>query len=133
MKTSTSFIARLLGSKPVRQAAGTLTGEEKMVRVGCPAHNCGGRCLLRVYVRDGIIRRIETDDRPHDTVADPQLRACMRGRSYRHRQHHPDRLKYPLKRTGERGAGEFQRIGWDEATDLIAAQLTRVRERYGNT
>jgi len=133
MKTSTSFIARLLGSKPVRQAAGTLTGEEKMVRVGCPAHNCGGRCLLRVYVRDGIIRRIETDDRPHDTVADPQLRACMRGRSYRHRQHHPDRLKYPLKRTGERGAGEFQRIGWDEATDLVAAQLTRVRERYGNT
>ena len=133
MKASTSFIGKLLGSRPVQEAAGRLTGEEKMVRVGCPSHNCGGRCLLRVYVRDGMIRRIETDDRPNDTVADPQLRACMRGRSYRHRQHHADRLKYPLKRTGERGSGEFRRIGWDEATDLVAAQLTRVRESYGNT
>lgn len=133
MKVSTSFFGKLLGARPVQQAAGTLTGEEKMVRVGCPAHNCGGRCLLRVYVRDGTIRRIETDDRPNDTVADPQLRACMRGRSYRHRQHHADRLKYPMKRTGARGDGEFRRIDWDEATDLVAAQLTRVRERYGNT
>ena len=63
MKVSTSFIARLLGSKPVRQATGTLTGEEKMLRVGCPAHNCGGRCLLRVYVRDGTIRRIAQSGR----------------------------------------------------------------------
>ncbi|MEE4294230.1 MAG: hypothetical protein V2I79_09700, partial [Xanthomonadales bacterium] len=86
LSASRSFIGRLLATRPVQEAAGTLTGDEKMVRVGCPAHNCGGRCLLRVYVRDGMIRRIETDDRPGDTVADPQLRACMRGRSYRHRQ-----------------------------------------------
>ena len=111
----------------------TLSGGERMVRVGCPSHNCGGRCLLRVHVKDGQIRRIETDDRANDTVADPQLRACMRGRSYRHRQHHKDRLKYPLKRTGERGSGEFKRIDWDEATDLVAENLLRVKERYGNT
>ncbi len=108
-------------------------GPEKMTRVGCPSHNCGGRCLLRVYVKDGTIRRIETDDRPNDTVADPQLRACMRGRSYRHRQHHADRLKYPMKRTGERGSGEFERISWDEATDLVAANITRIKQQYGNT
>ncbi len=133
IKAGTSFIGRLLATRPVQEAAGTLTGDEKMVRVGCPAHNCGGRCLLRVWVRDGMITRIETDDRPGDTVADPQLRACMRGRSYRHRQDHPDRLKYPMKRTGERGAGEFRRISWDEATDLVAQHLVRVREQYGNT
>ncbi len=110
-----------------------IPGPERMIRVGCPSHNCGGRCLLRVYVKDGTIRRIETDDRPNDTVADPQLRACMRGRSYRHRQHHADRLKYPLKRTGERGSGEFERISWDEATDLVAANITRIKQQYGNT
>jgi len=113
--------------------ANTFTGEEKMLRVGCPSHNCGGRCLLRVHVRDGMITRIETDDRPNDTVADPQLRACIRGRSYRHRQYHKDRLKYPLKRVGERGSGEFERISWDEATDLMASNINRIKEQYGNT
>ncbi|MBT8055632.1 MAG: molybdopterin-dependent oxidoreductase [Gammaproteobacteria bacterium] len=127
------FVSKLMASAPVRTAANRLKGDERMVRVGCPSHNCGGRCLLRVYVKDGLIRRIETDDRPGDTVADPQLRACMRGRSYRHRQHHADRLKYPLKRTGERGSGAFERISWNEATDLVASEITRVRERYGNT
>jgi anaerobic dimethyl sulfoxide reductase subunit A len=84
--------------------------EERMVRTGCPSHNCGGRCLLKVFVRDGRIVRIETDDRPGDTVADPQLRACVRGRAYRKRQYHPGRLQYPLRRVGKRGEGKFQLI-----------------------
>jgi anaerobic dimethyl sulfoxide reductase subunit A len=115
------------------QASNTFSGEEKMIRVGCPSHNCGGRCLLRVHVKDNRIIRIETDDRPNDTVSDPQLRACIRGRSYRHRQHHKDRLKYPLKRVGERGSGEFERISWDEATDLVASNIKRIKAQYGNT
>jgi len=107
--------------------------KEKIIRVGCPSHNCGGRCLLRVHVKEGLITRIETDDRPNDTVADPQLRACIRGRSYRHRQHHKDRLKYPMKRVGERGSGKFERISWDEATDMVAANIIRIKKKYGNT
>ncbi|NNK97466.1 MAG: molybdopterin-dependent oxidoreductase, partial [Xanthomonadales bacterium] len=115
------------------QASKTYSGDGNMVRVGCPSHNCGGRCVLRVHLKDGVIARIETDDRPGDTVSDPQLRACIRGRSYRHRQYHKDRLRYPLKRVGERGSGEFERISWDEATDLMAANIQRIREQYGNT
>ncbi|MFP4017630.1 MAG: hypothetical protein ACLFUH_00120, partial [Bacteroidales bacterium] len=53
----------------------------KIIRAGCPAHNCGGRCVLKLHVKEGEILRIETDDRPGDTLADPQLRACIRGRS----------------------------------------------------
>ena len=79
----------------------------RIVRTGCPSHNCGGRCLLKVHVRDGIIVRIETDDRPADTFEAPQLRACVRGRAYRRRQYHPDRLLHPLKRVGRRGEGRF--------------------------
>jgi len=106
---------------------------ERMIRVGCPAHNCGGRCLLRVWVNDGIITRIDTDDRPTDTLDDPQLRACVRGRSYRRRQYHPGRLKYPMKRIGKRGEGKFERITWDEALETLATQLKRVKEQYGNS
>jgi anaerobic dimethyl sulfoxide reductase subunit A len=104
---------------------------ERVVRVGCPAHNCGGRCLLKAHVRDGVIVRLGTDDRP-DRVVDPQLRACTRGRAYLRRQYHPDRLLHPLRRVGARGEGRFERIGWDEALDLLAGEIRRVRDRYGN-
>ncbi len=102
------------------------------VRTGCPAHNCGGRCLLIAHIQDGKITRLDTDDRP-DTLASPQLRACPRGRAYLRRQYHPDRLLYPLRRTGKRGNGEFKRITWDEALDTIAAQFERVKATYGNS
>ena len=105
---------------------------EKKIRVGCPAHNCGGRCLLIAHVRDGRIVRLETDDRP-DTVAAPQLRACVRGRSYLRRQYHPDRLTQPLKRTDRRGDGEFQPISWDEALDTVASQIERIKNQYGSS
>jgi len=104
---------------------------ERVVRVGCPAHNCGGRCLLKAHVRDGVIVRLETDDRP-DHPSDPQLRACTRGRAYLRRQYHPDRLLHPLRRVGPRGEGRFERIGWDDALDLLAGEIRRVRDAYGN-
>ncbi|MFH1945488.1 MAG: DMSO/selenate family reductase complex A subunit [Acidobacteriota bacterium] len=106
--------------------------EERMIRTGCPSHNCGGRCLLKVFVRDGVIIRIEGDDRLPDSLENPQLRPCIRGRGYRRRQYHPDRLKYPMKRTGRRGEGRFKRITWNEALDRMAEELIRVRDRYGS-
>ncbi len=120
------------GARGAGAAASVPGAGERMVRTGCPSHNCGGRCLLRVFVKDGVITRIEGDDRPTDTAADPQLRACIRGRAYRHRQYHPDRLKYPMKRVGPRGEGRFERISWDEASDRVAREIVRVRERHGN-
>src|SRR5262249_60246334 len=45
--------------------------------------------------------------------------------------HGAGRLHYPLKRTGERGAGRFARIGWDEALDTIHARVAAVIERWG--
>ena len=106
---------------------------EKIVRVCCPAHNCGGKCLLVAHVKDGVITRLGTDDRAADTVADPQLRACLRGRAYRRRQYHPDRLKYPLKRVGKRGEGRFTRISWDEALERVAGEIKRIKEAHGNS
>jgi len=106
------------------------SNSEQRIRVGCPAHNCGGRCLLIAHVSNGRITRLDTDDRP-DTVAAPQLRACVRGRSYLRRQYHPDRLTQPLKRVGRRGLGEFRAISWDEALDTVASQMDRIKREYG--
>lgn len=99
--------------------------EIKIVHTGC-CHDCGGRCALKAHVKDGVIVRIETDD-----GTEPQYRACARGRAYRQRVYHPDRLKYPLKRVGERGEGRFVRISWDEALESVAGELKRVKETYG--
>lgn len=105
---------------------------DKIIRTGCPAHNCGGRCLLKVYVKDNKIVRIETDDRPTDNISDPQLRACIRGRSYLRRQYHNDRLKHPLIRVGKRGEGKFRQASWDEALDKIVSEIKRIKSIYGN-
>ena len=90
-------------------------------------HDCGGRCLLKAHVKNGKIIRLETDN-----GEEPQVRACLRGRAYRQRVYHPDRLKYPLKRVGERGEGKFERISWDEALDTVASEMRRIKETYGN-
>ncbi len=115
-----------------RQNSNPLGSQERLIRVGCPAHNCGGRCLLVAHVQDGRITRLDTDDRP-DTLAAPQLRACVRGRAYLRRQYHPDRLLKPQKRVGRRGDGEFVPISWDEALDTITAQFERTKRQYGSS
>jgi anaerobic selenocysteine-containing dehydrogenase len=45
--------------------------------------------------------------------------------------HHPDRINHPLKRKGERGSGQWQRITWDEALDEVTGKLGALRDRYG--
>ncbi|MEW5870679.1 MAG: DMSO/selenate family reductase complex A subunit [Chloroflexota bacterium] len=125
-------LARLgMGRNLPEDALAGQPAAERVVRVGCPAHNCGGRCLLVAHIRDGKIVRLETDDRP-DRVAAAQLRACTRGRAYLRRQYHPDRLLYPMKRVGRRGEGRFERISWDEALALMAGEMQRVRQAYGD-
>jgi anaerobic dimethyl sulfoxide reductase subunit A len=116
-----------VGGRHVKQVS-----EERIVRVGCPAHNCGGRCLLVAHISNGVITRLGTDDRA-DTPSDPQLRACTRGRAYLRRQYHPDRLRYPLRRIGRRGEGRFERISWESALDMLAFEIERVRDRYGSS
>jgi anaerobic dimethyl sulfoxide reductase subunit A len=97
-----------------------------IVNTGC-CHDCGGRCVLKAHVKDGRIIRMESDTGP-----EPQIRACARGRAYRQRLYSAERLQYPLRRTGERGSGQFERISWDEALDTVAVQMKRIKADYGN-
>ena len=94
--------------------------------------NCGQRCPVRCFTKNGQVIRIETDNTQPETLGPRQLRACQRGRSMRERIYSPDRLKYPMKRVGKRGEGKFERITWDEAIKTIAEQWKRIKETYGN-
>lgn len=106
-------------------------GNSQYVSASC-YHNCGGRCILRAEVKDGTIIRLLPDQDTVDTLNRPRVIPCLRGRAQKRRVYAAERLKYPMKRVGKRGEGKFARITWDEALDTIAAQMKRVKEKYGN-
>ncbi|HTX54928.1 MAG TPA: DMSO/selenate family reductase complex A subunit [Candidatus Baltobacteraceae bacterium] len=101
--------------------------DEQTLQTAC-VHDCPGFCIINAHVKDGRIVRISTDTAP----VRRQLRACARGRAYRQRVYHPDRLLHPLIRTGPRGEGQFRQATWDEALDRSAAAIAGVRAAHGN-
>ncbi len=87
----------------------------------CP-HDCYDTCGLRVYAQDGVIRRIEGDP-DHPTT---RGFLCFKVNHYMERLYHPDRVLHPLRRTGPKGAGRFERVSWDEAMAEIAERLREI-------
>jgi anaerobic dimethyl sulfoxide reductase subunit A len=112
-------------------AAAAAAAGAKIITQSCMV-NCGSRCVVKAHVVDGKIVRMSTDDSGSDEYGNHQIRACLRGRALRQRVYAPDRLKYPMIRTGVRGEAKFRRASWDEALDLIATKLKDVKARYGN-
>lgn len=110
----------------------TITGEMVM---GATPHNCGGRCVSKYYLEDGVIRRVVTDERPDKGLTEgnePQLRSCVRCRSSREWFYRADRLQYPLKQTSRRGDIDgFVRISWQQAFKEIGTGLQIIYDKYG--
>jgi len=103
---------------------------ETVVTSTC-GHNCGGRCVVNAHVVDDRIVKISTDPARWQPEL-PPLHACARGVGQIERVYHPDRLKFPMRRSGPRGSGQFERISWDEALGTVAREMLRIRETYGN-
>ena len=99
----------------------SLPNEVKVSMCGvCPA-GCG----VEVHLRAGRIERISPlKDHPQGIV-------CPRGMSAPEIVYSPDRLLYPQRRVGPRGAGKFERITWEQAYDEWVAGLQRIKGRYG--
>ena len=105
------------------------------------AHNCGSRHMLVAHKKGDVIVRLSSDDGRYqadghfgkDTEQEPQLRACLRGRSYRQRIYSAERLLYPMMRVGERGEGRFKRVSWEEALTHVANKMVELKEKYGPT
>lgn len=109
-------------------SAADAAASEKVAWSQCNV-NCGGNCVFQWHIKDGKITYMETDNIGGD---DLQARACLRGRSMRRWLNSPDRLLYPMKRTGKRGEGKFERISWEEAIQIIHDKLDHIIKTYGN-
>ena len=103
--------------------------EERIVRVGgwSAGPGCHGGCGVKLHIKDGKLIKVEGDeDHPYF-----QGRLCPRVLALTQYTYHPDRLKYPMKRIGERGEDKWQRISWNEAFDICTEKLSQIRDKYG--
>ncbi|MBL0405461.1 molybdopterin oxidoreductase family protein [Microvirga aerilata] len=94
----------------------------------CP-HDCPSVCSLEVEVIDG-----RTIGRVHGAKSNTYTAGviCAKVARYAERIHNPDRLLYPLRRTGPKGSGSFERISWDEALDIVAQKFLEAEREFGS-
>jgi anaerobic selenocysteine-containing dehydrogenase len=88
---------------------------------------CSGGCGVLITLQDG---------KPVEIKGDPESPPnrgglCKIGLASLEYLYHPDRLKHPVKRSGERGEGKWQQISWDEALSLAAGALNKAKKDYG--
>ncbi len=95
--------------------------------VGGICEMCFWRCQIVGKVRDGRLVKLEGNPKSIDNGT----AICARGNAGIKLLYDPDRLKYPMKNVGERGAPKWQKISWEEALDTCADKLTGVVEKYG--
>jgi len=100
-------------------------GTTEIVRGACP-HDCPDACAMLVTVESGRAVRVAGDpDHPFTRGF-----LCAKVNRYVERTYHRDRLLYPMRRVGPKGAGKFERITWDEALDEIATRLNEIRDSH---
>ena len=99
---------------------------EKQVFGACP-HDCPDTCSMITTVKDG--RATEVRGNPDHPFTKGGL--CVKVNNYQDRVYSTDRVLYPLRRTGAKGAGEFERISWDQALDDIKRRWTAIIDQDG--
>jgi len=97
-------------------------------------HGCGPakpKCGVLCHIKNGRFYRVEGNPDAMNNWGFGCTSLCAKGNTGPQYLYTADRLKYPMKRTGEKGKGVFQRITWDEALDTIANKLKEVKAQYG--
>lgn len=111
-----------LGGKGSHVSDDKVTGQEwdKVVPYTCLVCNIEDGGLA--YIKNGRVKKLEGNDKHVSTRG----RLCAKGNAGMGHVYDPDRILYPLKRTGKRGEGKWKRISWDEAIGEVAGKLKAV-------
>ncbi len=91
-------------------------------------YDCPDTCSLTVTVEDERIVKV----RGSDAMPFTEGVICNKvARDMAALVHGPQRLLYPMRRTGPKGSGQFERITWDEALGEIHARVSEVIRCWG--
>lgn len=93
---------------------------------GCP-HDCPDTCSMVYEVENGQLSSVRGN--PDHPMTRGGL--CVKLKDYEKRHYHPERVLYPMRRTGPKGSGQFERISWDEALTEITDRWKAIIEQYG--
>lgn len=123
-----STMPNLWQSAPASKNEYATNGNEQTYTMICPAAGCHQECCIVAHVRDGKVVRTSAPDFP----GIPEFNhICVKGLASWQLPYLPNRLNYPMKRVGERGSGNWERISWDEALDMIADKMMDYRDSLG--
>jgi anaerobic selenocysteine-containing dehydrogenase len=112
---------------PVTEKGGQPTMDHNGVfKSVCPL-DCPDQCGLLLHKVDGKILKVEGD--PEHPVTKGNI--CNKVRNMAERIYDVNRLKYPMKRTGAKGEGKFERISWDEAIETITSRWKTLVQTEG--
>ena len=99
----------------------------RSIKLGACPHDCPDTCAMIYTVEDGVL----TDVRGNPDHPMTRGALCAKVRDFDRHHYNPDRILYPMKRTGPKGAGKFERISWDEALDTIHARWSAIIAEKG--
>lgn len=85
---------------------------------------CASRCAAIAYTDGGYVVKVEGQPESKRTLG----RLCAKGQAGRTQVYDPDRILKPMRRTGQRGDGQWQQISWDEALDELSGRLETLRD-----
>jgi anaerobic selenocysteine-containing dehydrogenase len=108
------------------EPSGPLGSSAVEVGTACPL-DCPDACSLTVTVRRG--RVVKIDGSHKNPVTDGFI--CAKVRKFDELVYGPDRLLYPAVRKGRKGEGQFTRVTWDEALELVASKMREAKARSG--
>ena len=113
---------------------GQIPGNDEVLKHCICRPNCIQICHINVHVRDGkVVKTSKTDiPLPGGNISDYN-RICQRGLTHVDRIYGAGRLRYPMRRVEgtERGAGEWEKVSWDDAIAEIAEKATSLQAQYG--
>ena len=83
--------------------------------------NCESGCGLLSYIEKDSLKVRKFEGNPYHPGS--RGRNCAKGPATINQINDVDRILYPMRRTGKRGAGEWERVSWDEVLDDIAGKI----------